>query len=60
MQIILKPREKADKHNITIENSYWDFAKKYGDGNASEGIRKALYVVYKTGLYSQWNLKCGK
>lgn len=42
-----EPREKSGKRNITIENSYWHFAKRYGNGNASAGIRKALYVVYK-------------
>jgi len=47
METELKPRERTNKRNITVEDSYWHFAKRYGNGNASAGIRKALYIVYK-------------
>ena len=46
MSIELKPREPAGNHSITIEDSYWQFAKQLGNGNASAGIRKALYEAY--------------
>jgi hypothetical protein len=39
----LKPREHVCPRTITIENSYWEFAKQLGQGNASKGIRRALY-----------------
>lgn len=41
----LNPHEPADVHGITLGNSYWEFAKQLGSGNASKGIRIALYEV---------------
>jgi hypothetical protein len=48
MQNTLKPRTRHERlfpRTITIEDSYWEFAKKYGEGNASRGIRTALYAA---------------
>ena len=50
MNIDLKPREQAHNRSITIEDSYWQFAKHLGQGNASNGIRKALYKAFTDGL----------
>jgi hypothetical protein len=47
METELKPREITNKRTITIEDSYWHFAKRFGEGKASVGIRKALYIAYK-------------
>ena len=41
----LNPHEQADVHGITLGNSYWEFAKQLGSGNASKGIRRALYEM---------------
>lgn len=41
----LNPHEPVDVHGITLGNSYWEFAKFLGRGNASKGIRRALYEV---------------
>jgi len=43
MNYELKPREQVNARGITIEDSYWEFARKLGRGNASRGIRIALY-----------------
>ncbi len=39
----LDPHEPVDVHGITLGNSHWEFAKFLGRGNASRGIREALY-----------------
>ena len=45
MNYELKPREQVNARGITIEDSYWEFARQLGRGNASRGIREALYRV---------------
>lgn len=42
----LKPREQVNARGITIEDSYWEFARQLGNGNASRGIRLALYEAF--------------
>ena len=46
MNYELKQREQVNARGITIEDSYWEFARKLGRGNASRGIRIALYRTY--------------
>lgn len=41
----LDPHEPVNVHGITLGDSYWKFAIKLGQGNASRGIREALYRV---------------
>lgn len=36
--------EPQRRHNITISDSLWQRAEQIGDGNASDGIRRALEV----------------
>lgn len=45
----LKPREQVNARGITIEDSYWEFARQLGHGNASKGIRLALYQAFLAG-----------
>lgn len=55
MNYELKPREQVNARGITIEDSYWEFARQLGRGNASRGIRIALYeisLIKKNELYS--------
>lgn len=59
MNVKLKPREKVGNHSITLENSYWQFAKELGNGNASAGIRKALYEAYANKESSTQEPPCG-
>lgn len=40
---ILLPHEPARNRTITIEDRYWNIARNLGQGNASRGIRAALY-----------------
>lgn len=39
----LNPHEPVNVHGITLGDSYWKFAVELGRGNASRGIREALY-----------------
>ena len=41
----LNPHEPVNVHGITLGDSYWKFAVELGRGNASRGIREALYRV---------------
>ena len=41
----LNPHDSVSPHGITLSDSYWEFAKQLGRGNASKGIRKALYEM---------------
>jgi len=41
----LNPHDSVSPHGITLSDSYWEFAKQLGSGNASKGIRRALYEM---------------
>lgn len=43
-----RPSLDVERHNITITSDLWQKAERIGDGNASEGIRKALEVYRAT------------
>lgn len=40
-----KIMEDARRRNISIDDASWEIARRLGDGNASEGIRKALALA---------------
>jgi hypothetical protein len=40
-----KIMEDARRRNISIDDASWEIAQRLGDGNASEGIRKALAMA---------------
>ena len=40
---LLFSQERAYPRNITLSKSFWELARQFGHGNASKGIRAALY-----------------
>ena len=50
---ILLPHEPARNRTITIEDRYWNIARQLGQGNASRGIRAALYKAAHSDTHGQ-------
>ena len=40
---LLFTNQPARSRTITIEDQYWELARQLGHGNASKGIRAAIY-----------------
>jgi len=40
---LLFTNQPARSRTITIEDKYWELARQLGHGNASKGIRAAIY-----------------